>query len=436
MSDKFPSTKYQRGKLFANAGLKAGKNYASYYLKSLINGTNDKSETHKKTAEQLFGDFIKLRGTALKIAQSFSIDQGFLPEEFTEVMSQAQYSVPPINRSLIRSIIKRELGSYPEQLFESFNTTAIAAASIGQVHEAITKDGIKVAVKIQYPGVRDTISSDLALARTLFKRFINNSAQIDEYLEEVRTTLLDETNYHKEGVSINHFHERFTSDTVVTPRWLPELSTERVLTMTFLEGVHMKEFLDSDPEQSDINHYGQILWDFFHDQIKDPNEIHADTHPGNFLFTPDRKLGILDFGCVKSFPEEFFMDYLYLLPTHLNRDEKEIKKLYKRMGVIKDDPEKDPKEYEFYQFCLNYGQAFALPYHGETFDFGDENFDKVIRTYTKNAPISNEPRGNKNFIYSTRAHLGLYHMLMKMGAEVNTSHSIRTVEEILHEYAL
>lgn len=434
MSD-FPSSKFQRGKIFAKTGIKVGSNYATHYLKTLTGSgkKGDRSDLHRKTAEQVFGEFTKLRGTALKIAQSFSVDQGFLPEEFSDVMTQAQYKVPPINRSLVRSIIRRELGAYPEQLFASFDSEAVAAASIGQVHKAELKDGTQVAVKVQYPGVRDTISSDIALAGSIFKRLVSDGTQLDEYIEEVKQTLLRETNYLEEGESISRFHKRFSNGDVITPEWLPEYSSERVLTMTFIEGVHLNEFLKRDPAQEEKNHFGQLLWDFFHNQIRDLDEIHADTHPGNFLFTPDGKLGVIDYGCVKSFPLEFLIDYLQLLPTHLAQDEDAIKELYHRLDVISDDPENNEKEKRFYDFCIHYGYAFAMPYRDSKFDFGDPEYRDLIRGYTKNAPIANEPRGNKHFIYSTRVHLGLYHFLMKLGAVVQMKDSKQIVEEVLTE---
>ena len=434
MSD-FPSTKFDRGKIFAKTGLKVGTNYAKHHLKSLTSGNGDKGELHRQTAEDLFSEFTKLRGTALKIAQSFSIDQGFLPDEFSEVMTKAQYSVPPINRALVRSIIRKELGDYPEKIFKHFNTEAIAAASIGQVHRATMHDGTEVAVKVQYPGVRDTISSDIALAKTLLKRVVSDINAMGEYVEEIRQTLLDETDYIKEGQSMEKFHELFASNQVVTPRWIEELSTERVLTMTYLEGKHLKEFLSDQPADEERNRYGQLMWDFFHSQIehvKDGNfAFHADTHPGNFLYTPDGKLGVIDYGCVKTFPEEFFHNYLLLLPTHLNRDEEAIQSLYKKLGVIKESPDTDKREKRFYDFAVNYGFTFALPYLEDSFDFGNPEYRELIKQYTKNAPITNEPRGNKHFIYSTRVHLGLYHFLMKLGAQVQTDQSREIVETTL-----
>ncbi len=427
----FPTTKYERGKIFAKTGLKVGKNYASHFLKSWINGESDRSALYKKSAEDLFGEFTKLRGTALKIAQSFSIDQGFLPDEFSEVMTQAQYKVPPINRSLVRSIIRRELGAYPEQLFASFNPEAEAAASIGQVHKATLKDGTVVAVKVQYPGVRDTISSDIALARTLFRTIVSNSEQIEPYINEVKETLIKETDYLQEGESIDRFHKRFNSKTIFTPKWIPELSTERVLTMTYLEGVHLNEFLKNEPTQDVRDQVGQNLWDFFHNQIRDRDEIHADTHPGNFLFDENGNVGVIDFGCVKSFPEKFFMDYLLLLPTHLRQDEDEIKELYYKLEILKGDPDELPKEKLFFDFCKNYGFTFAMPYMEDTFDFGDPEYNKLIAGYTKNAPFTTEPRGNKHFIYTTRVHLGLYHLLMKLGCQVDTTYSKTIIDEVL-----
>jgi len=434
MSD-FPSSKFERGKIFAKTGLKVGTNYAKHYLDSSLGKKPDKQLLHKKTAGEVFGEFTRLRGTALKIAQSMSMDQGFLPDEFAEVMTQAQYKVPPINKALVRSIIKQELGKYPEMIFESFSADAIAAASIGQVHKATLKDGRTVAVKIQYPGVRDTISSDLSLAKTIFRQLVKKGSDIDGYFDEIRETLLLETDYIHEGEQIEKFHQRFSGDEVVTPRWIRELSSERVLTMTFIEGKHLNEFLEESPAQEMKDHFGQLLWNFFHNQIKNNEEIHADTHPGNFLFMPDNKLGVIDFGCVKKFPEEFFYNYLKLLPLHLKQDEKAIAGLYKKLKILKSDPFEDKKERQYFNFCKKYGYTFAMPYRSTCFDFGNPEYISKLKSFTRDAPVGNEPRGSRHFIYSTRVHLGLYHLLMKLKARISTEESIHIVDEVLGKHA-
>lgn len=432
MADDFPSSKFERGKIIGKTGIKVGTNYAKRYLRKKITPEKENEEKafHTKNAQEIFKEFIKLRGTALKIAQGMSMDQGFLPPEFTDVMSQAQYSVPPINKALVRSIIKKELGNYPEVLFKEFESNAFAAASIGQVHRAVLKDGRQVALKVQYPNVRETIDSDLSLAKTLIKRIVKKGSDINPYFEEIRETLLEETDYIHEGEQIELFRHRFGGLDIVIPEWVREYSTDKVLCMSFLEGRHLDEFLKENPSQKQRDHFGQLLWDFFHQQIKDKDYVHADTHPGNFYFTYDGKLGVVDFGCVKKFPADFFENYLKLLPTHIIDNESAIRDLYIRLDVINPKAENQKREEEYFRFARNYGKIFTEPYKNDDFDFGNEDYERKIRHYTREAPLSNEPRGSKHFLYATRVHLGLYHLLMKLEARVDTRKSKEILEQM------
>lgn len=428
----FPSSKFERGRIIAKTGLKVGTNYAQRYIKKKVTGKDvDKKEFHKNNAREVFTEFTKLKGTALKIAQGMSMDQGFLPEEFTEVMTQAQYQVPPINKALVRTIIKRELGSYPEQLFSSFTPDAIAAASIGQVHKATLKDGRTAAIKIQYPDVRETINSDLTMAKTLAKQFVKKGPKLDEYFGEIKTTLLQETDYIHEGTQIRAFHKRFNGSEIAIPEWIDELSTEKVLAMTFLEGVHLDAFLARNPSQDEKNHYGQLIWRFFHEEIVENDYVHADTHPGNFIFMDDGRLGVIDFGCTKKFPDEFFNNYLTLLPTHLAKDEEAIRELFARLEIINPDAKDQSIENEYLEFARNYGYMFAQPYEKDFFDFSNPEFHKTIKHFTQEAPLSNELRGSKHFIYTSRTHVGLYTILMKLGAIIDTRHSKEILNELL-----
>ena len=270
MSD-FPSGKLERGKILASTGLKVGTNYARYYAKRSVRGDGGdeaRSQLNYDNASQVFKDFTRLRGTALKLAQSLSMDTGVLPDEFIEVMADAQYRVPPMNRALVRSQIRRELKGTPESLFRHFDDRAVAAASIGQVHRAESLDGQPLAVKLQYPNVRETISSDLTMARTLFRPLFKGE-DIDVYFTEIRDKLLEETDYLNEGRQIESFTGLYSDDErIVMPEWIPDLSSERVLTMTYVEGMHLGDFLGSNPDQDRINHFGQLLWDFLHVQVE------------------------------------------------------------------------------------------------------------------------------------------------------------------------
>src|SRR5699024_5761473 len=174
---------------------------------------------------------------------------------------------------------------------------------IGQVHKAELKDGTQAAIKIQYPNVRNTIQSDLALAKTLLNRFTKKGANLNAYFDEIEETLIEETNYNQEAEYLQHYHKKYSHGNIITPAYFEKYSTQKVLTMSFLEGVHLKEFLAEDPPQERRNHFGQLLWDFFHLQVEQRSFIHADAHPGNFLFRNDGRLGVIDFGCVKKFPE-------------------------------------------------------------------------------------------------------------------------------------
>lgn len=436
MSKDYPSTKFERSSRMAKTGLKVGKNYAKHYLKKSLGHKKSQSDDaikgiHSESAQALFNEFANLRGTALKIAQSLSMEKGLMPEEFTETFSKAQYSVPPINKALARSIIKRELGGYPEQIFAHFEADATAAASIGQVHRAKLKDGREVVVKIQYPNVRNTIESDLGVAKMIFRRF--TKGDLSDYFEEVRDRLMEETDYIHEGRQITEFRERFQGNGYELPQWIESFSTSKVLTMTYLEGVHLDKYLKDNPSQEQKNHYGQLLWDFFHQQIERGKPIHADTHPGNFLFMPDGKLGIIDFGCVKSFPDDFFKDYMRLLPVHLERNDQKLIDLYEELDIIKDPELSTELERDFFEFCKSYAMLFAKPYMNSTFDFSRPEYRRQLKEHAKTFPDMREPRGSKHFIYSTKVHLGLFNLLMDLGAEVTTDKSLASIQTTLKE---
>ena len=406
----------------AGAGLKVGTNYAKYHLQKRLGPKHQETsinKLHENNARHLYKEFTRLRGSALKLAQALSLDHSILPEEFVDVMTQAQYQVPPINKALVRSIIKRELGSYPEKLFIQFNPEAIAAASIGQVHRATLKDGRDVAVKIQYPNVRETIASDLGMAKMIFRQ-IRNSQSLDSYFKEVKSRLLEETDYLLEGRSVNFFHDRYSHGDFLTPQYIPELSTEKVLTMTYIEGRHLKDFTEGNPSQAERDKFGQLLWDFFHAQINPSRSVHADTHPGNFLYTPDGKLGIIDFGCVKNCPKHFFDAFIELVPAHLDNDEKRIEELYTDLEMIKPEPVDPEYEKQFFAFCRSFGDLVVQPYRGDIFDFGDPAFGQNLRELATIAASQPEPRGSRHFVYIARVNLGLFHMLMKLKSRIRT----------------
>lgn len=420
MSD-YPSTPFKRSSRIARTGLKVGTNYAMHHFKRMVGGENPERtrKLHHSNARLLFDEFSKLKGTALKLAQTLSLDHGMLPGEFAEVMAQAQYSVPPIGRSLVRQIIKKELGAWPEELFDRFEPEAFAAASIGQVHRARLADGTNVVVKVQYPDVRSSIRSDLQMARLVFNRLVR-SENTDDYFAEVHDKMMEETDYTHEAAMIEAFHARYNGSAFCLPRVLSTYSTDKVLVMSALEGEHIADFLKRNPTQKERNLYGQRLWDFFHAQINDWNTLHADSHPGNYMLCRDGRLGVLDMGCVKECPDDFFVDYVFLLPLQLRADDQELWPVYERLGLVYSQAKDSDDEREFFELCKQFGELVVSPYRKERFDFADAQYAADYARLVKQAASRPEPRGSHHFIYITRSHIGLYRMLMQLGAEIET----------------
>ncbi|RMH67725.1 MAG: AarF/ABC1/UbiB kinase family protein [Bacteroidetes bacterium] len=430
-AQEFPASKIDRGKIFARTGLKVGANYARY----LVNRTVDKDKTdehrrdlNSRNARDLFREFTRLRGTALKMAQSMSLDTGVLPDEFVDVMTQAQYNVPPMNRALVRRLIKTELGQYPEQVFATFEPEAVAAASIGQVHRATLPDGRAVAVKVQYPNVRETIKSDLAIARSLLKRLVKGH-NLDAYFDEVYETLLAETDYRVEGEHIAFFATQYAHERIVTPTYLPDLSTEHVLTMTYVEGEHLDAFLARRPGQDEIDHFGQVLWDFIHEQIaSNVRTVHADVHPGNFLFRADGTLGVLDFGCVKTFPQDFRDNFLRVFRAQLDGDEASMVRLYQALEILDPATQTEAQKTRLIDFLRRFGQVILTPYHTSTFDFGRTDFKTRLNALFKEASTFNEAVGSRHFIFVNRMLIGLFTLLLRLKPRIDTRYSMELLD--------
>lgn len=422
----FPASKLERGSRFAKTGLKVGANYARYLTDRVTKGKDAdgsrKRALHTQNAQDLFREFTQLRGTALKLAQSMSMDTGFLPDEFMDVMAEAQYRVPPMNQALVQKRIRDGLGQYPAQLFDSFEAEALAAASIGQVHRATLEDGTPVAVKVQYPNVRETIASDLSMARTLFGRMIN-SPNLDGYFAEVRARLEEETDYLNEADNIAFFAEQYSSDRVVTPEPVRDLTSESVLTMTFVEGQHLDAFLDTNPDADARNHFGQLLWDFIHEQIADRHRtIHADAHPGNFLFRDDGRLGVIDFGCVKTFPAAFRDDMLRLWRARIDGDADAIEPLLYRLDILRDDMDAATRD-AIRSFFNRFGSLIVRPYRSDTFDFGAPGFYEELQACFREASTLRETSGSPHFVFLNKVLVGVFNLMAQLQPTIDTRRS-------------
>ena len=415
---------------FAKAGISAGGNYLRHYLGNSLpikSFHQDQRTLNRKNALSIFKELSQLRGLPLKLAQGMSMDTGLLPIEFMEVMSSAQYSVSPMNRALVRTQFKRYFNDYPENLFQLFDYEAFAAATIGQVHHAVDFDGVHLAVKVQYPNVRKSILSDLKLLKLFGKQYFKE-VNFENHLKEVHDTFLEETDYLKEGRNIQKFREVFISKNIIFPEYKESTSNEQVITMTFLKGDHLDQLLKKNPDQNIKDNYGQILWDFFHDNINSKDNIfHADVHPGNFLFCEDGKVGIIDFGCVKVFPELFIKSCTRLVQKHLNSDQDGFLNELECMGFIKNASETSIKEKKIEQLFRKFAEILGSIYEKPIFNFGDKKFREGLNNLFQQGLAIKEVRGSEHFIFFNRITFGLMSILMKLESNIETKSALEII---------
>src|SRR5690554_6939811 len=196
--DSIPTSKMQRATKFVGTGAKMGRNYLKYYAKRLVDGDTGREELDQANAEDIYHSLSRLKGSALKVAQMISMDENLLPKAYARQFQMAQYNAPPLSYPLVVNTFRKQFGKTPNQIFDTFSKKAVNAASIGQVHKA-ELNGKTLAVKVQYPGVADSVSSDLRLARPIALSLMNIKAKdLAKYLEEVEARLLEEADYNLE----------------------------------------------------------------------------------------------------------------------------------------------------------------------------------------------------------------------------------------------
>ena len=420
--DYIPTSKIERATKLVQTGAKVGVNYLKYYGEKIVNSDLTRDKLNEDNAEDIYDGLKSLKGSALKVAQMLSMDKSFLPQAYVEKFSLSQFSVPPLSPPLVLKTFKNNLGKTPYEIFDEFNATSVNAASIGQVHLAV-KDGKKLAVKIQYPGVANSISSDLSLVKPIAIRMFNlQGKDSDKYFKEVEDKLIEETNYLlelKQSQEVVSACQKI--ENLVFPNYYPEFSSEKIITMDWMTGVHLSEFKNSDPVIA--NKVGQALWDFYMYQIHILKKVHADPHPGNFLVNDKKELVALDFGCMKIIPDDFYIPYFELIDEKVINDPVLFSAKLYELEILRAD---DSKEEVFYfsQMFHDLLSLFTKPFQSENFDFSDEAFFEAItqlgERFSKDANLRkmNGNRGSKHFIYMNRTFFGLYNLMFDLKATI------------------
>src|SRR5437016_5875052 len=420
------------GRALSMASMGAGiaGSYAGYLLQRAFLGEAKSriklKSTHARGARKMADEMQALRGPAMKLGQMLSLQTGVLPDEVLAELASLQMEAPGMHPSLVRVQVKGSLGREPEEIFKHFTPEPFAAASLGQVHHAVTREGQRVAVKIQYPGIRRAIENDFSLFRAFAKPAQASGYIPKSAIDEIEKQIVAETDYEREADNIDFLADRLAPLSFVkVPRVFRKYSSDKVLTMSLMTGRHLEDFLAQRPSQKLRNQLGSDLFELFYFQVLKIEALHADPHWGNYLFNEDASISLVDFGCVKYLSSEtvVYLRSVFLYPGA--SDSADFRRLletyYERAGEkLLPDARR-----ALLGFVDNFYRKVypPNPEKHQLFDFGDAT---ILRDFLRESKNLVRTMGVlTEFIFIGRTEMGLYQTLHRLRARVPTSQIVR-----------
>lgn len=303
---------------------------------------------HERTAERYADLLGHSKGVLMKAGQLLSMvdasaigSGGFSP--YQKALARLQADAPPMDPALAKEVLRADLGRPAEQVFAKFTEEPMAAASIGQVHHAVLHDGRQVAVKIQYPGAAEAIRADLANAE-LLTTFVRLAASVSDTMipdtrsatKEIATRIGEELDYRHEAATITTFSELYRDHPFIRiPEVVYEASGDRVLTMTYLDGLSWAAAQQADQELK--NDWAEVILRFSGGSFRHANLFHADPHPANCRFGLDGCVGFVDFGCVTVLPESQRQRVVRMTRAAMDGRRQDMRALMVEIGFLTND---------------------------------------------------------------------------------------------------
>ncbi len=433
MIKEMPKGKWSRSWTGGKTAAKIGGKTLHFLAKKPFLKPNAKEKARQalddETASILFQGLSLLKGTALKLAQSLSLEMDMLPESVCAELEKSYNQAPPLNAALVRKIIKTELGAAPDEIFQSFEPKAFAAASLGQVHRAVSKTGKSLAVKIQYPGIKQTISSDIQMVKAVLKTMPDGRILIP-MAEEVEERLREETNYDLEAQNASFFARHMPKEDFQIPLAYSDISSKQVLAMEYIEGPELHTWLKTAPSQQERDRVANLLYSLFLYGFYESRCIHADPNPGNFIIQNNGNIGLLDFGCIKKFTPDFIECYRRFPGVIIKSNKNEYIGLMKDLRLLKEglSAEIESKIVDIYHPISKW---FAQLYKEESFDFGkNKDFFKQGREVLMGVRKLRKYFGNidPSFVFLDRTRYGLMRLFEKMEARVRIKNMYESIE--------
>ncbi|MHB8466996.1 MAG: ABC1 kinase family protein [Acidimicrobiales bacterium] len=419
------SARARRNLELARLGSRTGTRYTVHRAKRVFASAARKDELDRQfelgTAEEVAATLGNMKGVLMKLGQMASYVDESVPEPIRRALADLQQDAPPMSADLAASVIEQELGAHPDKVFLEWDPTPIAAASIGQVHRAITKDGHAVAVKVQYPGVEEAIKADLDNSDMLLgvMSMMFPGVDAEPFIEELRDRFGEELDYRREAANQHMFADYYAGHPFIRiPKVLDSLSTGRVLTSELAVGTRFNE-LDA-WSQAERNLAAEAIDRFVFRSLYRMHAFNGDPHPGNYIFHGNGEVTFLDFGLVKSYTAEE-MATLEAMAKALvvDRDTARYRTLLEEAGVMKrGSGMSDERVIEYFGYYYDSVMedaeyTFTLEYASKAVQqlmpIGDGSFEEV-RKYGNLPPA---------FIVLQRINLGLTAVLAHLGATAN-----------------
>ena len=422
-------SRFSRGAAPARLALRIGGRYAARSPRLLFASVDRRKELRDdlayRSADEVAEELGSMKGVLMKLGQMASYIYEDMPLTFRAAMSRLQHKAPPMTPALAASVIERELGGVPERVFAQWDPLPFAAASIGQVHRAITRDGRAVAVKVQYPGIARSIASDLRNVG-LLRRIVGAAfpgLDTRSFVDEVAERLQEEVDYVREAESQEMFARYYDGHPVIrVPHVIPGLSTSRVLASELVSGSTFDELICWEQREKDLA--AETIHRFVFRSLYRLHAFNGDPHPGNYVFHRGGRVTFLDFGLTKRFTDEHLaplVDAVRFLV--FEKDYEAFRAALEQAGFLKPGAPV-PTQVVVDRFGQFYGTVLQDAPMTITPAYASAIVRRFFDARGPLAPYSDVPR---EYVIMQRINLGLYAVLGSLNATANWR---RIAEEI------
>ena len=390
--------------------------WASTYASFGDRRTQAREQFVMRTAEDVTRTMGDMKGAVMKFGQILSLMSGILPDEMAAQLASLQSNAPPMAYPLVEGVFEREFGMPPQKLFRKFEREPFAAASIGQVHRAVLDDGTCVAVKVQYPGVREAITHDLANVGMMISLagVVSPGLDAGPIVRDLKEGILAELDYSREAASQQRFYDEFAGHAFIRiPRVYHDMTTQHVIVQEYLEGKPFVSVLEL--PQAERNRVGEIIFRYAFGSIYRHHLFNGDPHPGNYIVLPDGAVGFVDYGCVAEFSDDAVAAFERILRAIMSRNIEEWRAAVEAAGILRPNAPFTTEE------LWDHMHWYWAPILEDDVTFTPELAAEMVRRNTQTTGIGgrinqhcNVPEG---MIFLTRINFGLSGLLANIRAQ-------------------